>query len=93
MKKKTKRGERILKFDHDRTRKHSPIIDTMGDVFIAENRSVASYLREIEGMGENKKEYESIWSYTTGETEPVFWLFKYPNKGLGFTDEMTNIAI
>ena len=89
----TKRGERILKFDHDRTRKHSPIIDTMGDVFIAENRSVASYLREIEGMGENKKEYESIWSYTTGETEPVFWLFKYPNKGLGFTDEMTNIAI
>ncbi|MDD4057465.1 MAG: KamA family protein [Bacteroidales bacterium] len=89
----TRNGERILKFDHDRTRRHSPIIDQMGDVYITENRSIASYLREIENMGESKKNYESIWSYTSGETEPVFWLFKYPTKGLGFTSEMTNLAI
>ncbi|MDX9781439.1 MAG: KamA family protein [Bacteroidales bacterium] len=89
----TRKGERILKFDHDRTRKHSPIIDKMGDVYITENRSISSYLRELEGMGENKKEYESIWSYTSGETEPVFWLFKYPTKGMGFTSEMTNLTV
>lgn len=89
----TRNGERILKFDHDRTRKHSPIIDKMGDVYITENRSISSYLREIEGMGERRKDYDSIWSYTSGETEPVFWLFKYPSKGMGFTTEMTNLIV
>jgi lysine 2,3-aminomutase len=89
----TRNGERILKFDHDRTRRHSPIIDKMGDVFISENRSISSYLREIESMGDKSSEYESIWSYTEGETEPVFWLFKYPTKGMGFTKEMTNLTL
>ena len=27
-------GKRILKFEHDATRKHSPIIDSMGEVYI-----------------------------------------------------------
>lgn len=89
----TRNGERILKFDHDRTRRHSPIIDKMGDVFISENRSISSYLREIESMGDKSSEYDSIWSYTEGETEPVFWLFKYPTKGMGFTKEMTNLTL
>ncbi|PKP42098.1 MAG: KamA family protein [Bacteroidetes bacterium HGW-Bacteroidetes-10] len=89
----TPTGERILKFDHDRTRKHSPIIDQMGEVYIAENCSVASYLRELEEMGENRREYNSIWSYTIGETEPVFWLFKYPKKSFTITKEMSNLSI
>lgn len=86
-------GERILKFDHDRTRKHSPIIDNMGEVYIVENRSIASYLRELENMGEKRRDYDSIWSYTKGETEPVFWLFKYPRKNFQITSEMSNLSI
>lgn len=89
----TPTGERILKFDHDRTRKHSPIIDKMGEVYIVENRSVASYLRELENMGERRRDYDTIWSYTKGETEPVFWLFKYPGKNFRITSEMSNLSI
>ncbi|MFV0267867.1 MAG: KamA family radical SAM protein, partial [Draconibacterium sp.] len=34
----TRYGRRILEFDHDRTRNHSPIIDTMGKVIIIESK-------------------------------------------------------
>lgn len=86
----TKEGQRILRFDHDRTREHSPVIDKMGEVYIVENRSVASYLRELEAMGEQISEYESIWSYTSGETEQVFKLFDYPDPGYIPTKKITN---
>lgn len=83
-------GERVLKFDHDPNRKHSPIIDKMGEVYIKENRSILSYLCELERMGEKVKEYESIWGYTYGETEPLFPLFKYPNQTSQITSQITN---
>ncbi len=87
----TGKGERILRFDHDKTRIHSPVIDNMGEVFIIENRSVASYLRELEGMGEKVSEYCSIWGYTSGETEPQNEIFDYPTFDELVTKEMTNI--
>lgn len=86
----TKNGKRILRFDHDRTREHSPVIDKMGEVYIVENRSVASYLREIEAMGENRADYASIWRYTSGETEQVFKLFDYPDPEFLPTKKITN---
>jgi len=43
----TAEGKRILRFDHDRTRRHSPIIDRMGEIYIVENKSVAAYLRQV----------------------------------------------
>ncbi|MDP3452944.1 MAG: KamA family protein [Bacteroidales bacterium] len=86
----TKDGKRVLKFDHDRTREHSPVIDKMGEVFIIENRSVNSYLRELESMGEKVSDYESIWRYTSGETEQVFPLFDYPDCGFTPTKSITN---
>lgn len=49
----TAEGKRILRFDHDRTRRHSPIIDRMGEIYIVENKSVAAYLRQLEKMGED----------------------------------------
>lgn len=71
----TKDGRRILKFDHDHGRKHSPIINNMGDVFIVENKSIGAYLRQLDKMGENIKDYSSIWRYTKGETEQRFDYF------------------
>ena len=65
----TKEGCRILKFEHDHGRSHSPIIDKIGDVYIVENKSIAAYLRQLAQMGENPKDYSTIWSYTSGETE------------------------
>lgn len=86
----TKEGKRVLLFDHDRTRLHSPVIDKMGEVFIIENRSISSYLRELEAMGEKIKDYESIWGYTTGETEHLFPLFEYPDPDYTPTNSITN---
>ena len=86
----SKEGKRVLRFDHDRTRQHSPVIDKMGEVFIIENRSISSYLRELNAMGEKIKDYESIWGYTTGETEHLFPLFEYPNQGYNTTKLITN---
>ena len=66
----TNDGRRILKFEFDDTRPHSPIIEEMGSVIIIESKSVAQYLRQIEAMGEDPTEYHSIWGYSAGRLEP-----------------------
>lgn len=89
----TPEGRRILRFDHDRTRRHSPIIDCMGEIFIVESKSVAAYLRQIGKMGEDPEDYASIWAYTRGETEPRFGLYEYPGFDFGVTDRMSNLEL
>lgn len=89
----TPEGRRILRFDHDRTRRHSPIIDRMGEIFIVESKSVAAYLRQIGKMGEDPEEYASIWAYTRGETEPRFGLYEYPGFDFGVTGRMSNLEL
>lgn len=89
----TPEGRRILRFDHDRTRRHSPIIDRMGEIFIVESKSVAAYLRQIGKMGEDPEDYASIWNYTRGETEPRFGLYDYPGFGFAATDRVSNLEL
>lgn len=89
----TSEGKRILKFDHDAGRRHSPIIDKMGEVYIVENKSVAAYLRQLEQMGEDVKEYRSIWNYCEGKTEPRFSLYEYPEYPFAITEKMTNLEL
>ena len=89
----TPEGRRILRFDHDRTRRHSPIIDRMGEIFIVESKSVAAYLRQIGKMGEDPEDYASIWAYTRGETEPRFGLYVYPDFDCGVTGRMSNLEL
>lgn len=89
----TPEGRRILRFDHDCTRRHSPIIDRMGEIFIVENKSVAAYLRQIGKMGEDPEDYASIWNYTRGETEPRFGLYEYPGFGFAATDRVSNLEL
>lgn len=74
----TQDGRRILKFKHDSTRLHSPIINKMGDVYIVENKSIAAYLRQLDKLGEDSDEYATIWNYTEGNTEPKFRIYEYP---------------
>lgn len=38
----TEEGKRILRFEHDGTRHHSPIIDQMGQIYIVENKITGS---------------------------------------------------
>ena len=42
----TRYGRRILEFDHDETRRHSPIIRKMGKVVIIESKSIHEYLNQ-----------------------------------------------
>ena len=89
----TSEGKRILRFDHDGSRRHSPIIDQMGEVYIVENKSVAAYLRQLKEMGEDVNEYRTIWDYCEGETEPRFSIYEYPAYPFKATDRMTNLEL
>ena len=89
----TEEGKRILRFEHDGTRHHSPIIDQMGQIYIVKNKSLAAYLRQLSKMGEDPEDYASIWSYTKGETEPRFSLYEYPDFPFRITDKMSNLEI
>lgn len=89
----TEEGKRILRFDHDRTRRHSPIIDRMGEIYIVENKSLAAYLRQLGKMGEDVEDYASIWGYTHGQTEPRFGLYVYPDFAFGVTERVSNLEL
>ena len=86
-------GKRILEFDHDHTRKHSPIIHQMEKVFIKENKSIYQYMLQLREMGENPEEYNSIWNYTEGESEPRFRLYNYPDAVFKITETYSNLGM
>jgi len=75
----TPEGKRILRFDHDTSRKHSPVIQNTGAIYITENKSILAYLKQLEQLGEDVADYQSIWGYTEGVTEPKFKLYEYPD--------------
>jgi lysine 2,3-aminomutase len=89
----TRYGRRILEFDHDRTRNHSPIIDKMGKVIVIESKSITEYLRQLEDMGENRDEYEGVFGYSLGETEPRMPMYEYPEYDFDVTGEMTHLEL
>jgi lysine 2,3-aminomutase len=86
----TNDGRRVLQFDHDHSRKHSPIIDEMGEIIIVESKSIADYLEQMEEMGEDLMEYDSLYGYSIGSTEPRIPIYKYPDYKFKITDELTN---
>jgi lysine 2,3-aminomutase len=89
----TRNGRRILRFEHDPFRSHSPIIKKMGKFVMAESKSIAAYMEQLEEMGENRDEYESIWGYSIGETEQRPAIYEYPAFGFKLTDEITNYGL
>jgi lysine 2,3-aminomutase len=89
----TRYGRRVLEFDHDRTRRHSPILEQMGKVIIVESKSISEYLRQLWEMGEMVEEYEDIWGYSLGETEPRMAVYEYPEYDFEVTEEITNLQL
>jgi lysine 2,3-aminomutase len=89
----TRYGRRVLEFDHDRTRAHSPIIDQMGKVIVIESKSIGEYLGQLNAMGENVPDYESVYGYSMGQTEPRMPLYDYPEYEFEVTDEITNLEL
>jgi lysine 2,3-aminomutase len=89
----TRYGRRILEFDHDRTRAHSPIIDRMGKVVIIESKSISEYLRQMDEIGEDTSEYQDVFGYSLGETEPRMPVYEYPEYDFENTAELSNLEL
>ncbi len=89
----TRYGRRILEFDHDNTRSHSPIIHHMGKVIIIESKSIGEYLEQLEEMGEDPNEYEGIYGYSIGQTEFRMPMYEYPEYHYQVTREFSNLEI
>lgn len=89
----TRRGRRILEFEHDSTRRHSPITAKMGRVNIIESKPIYNYLEQIESMGEDQDEYSNVWGYSIGETESRLPIFEYPEYKYPVTGKMTNLRV
>jgi len=87
----TRYGRRILEFDHDTTRPHSPIIDKMGKVVIVESKSISEYLNHLEEIGEDLTEYESVWGYSMNQTEERMPVYEYPEYNFEITKRWTNL--
>jgi lysine 2,3-aminomutase len=89
----SRHGRRILEFDHDHTRNHSPIIHELGKVVIIESKSISDYLRQLDEMGEDPAEYESIFGYSLGETEALQAIYKYPAYNYAISGNFTNLEL
>lgn len=89
----TRYGRRILEFDHDETRRHSPIIHKMGKVIIIESKSIHEYLMQLEEMGEDREDYEGLYGYSLGQTEHRIPIYEYPAYEFQPTESMTNLEV
>ena len=89
----TRYGRRIIEFDHDRTRAHSPIIDRMGKVVVIESKSIGEYLAQLNDMGEDVTDLEGVYGYSLGQTEPRMSIFEYPDYDFRATDRLTNLEL
>lgn len=89
----TRWGRRILEFDYDHTRWHSPIINQNSKVVIIESKPIGEYINQLEDMGEDTKDYKTVWGYSIGETEPRLSVFDYPDYEFNITDELANLEI
>lgn len=86
-------GRRILEFDHDGTRRHSPIINKMGRVIIVESKSMEEYMQQMKEIGEDLDEYRDVYGYSIGETEFRMPVYEYPEYDFAITDEMSNLEV
>ncbi|MBN1953156.1 MAG: KamA family protein [Bacteroidales bacterium] len=89
----TRYGRRILEFDHDETRNHSPIIRKMGKVIIVESKSIQEYLEQLENIGEDISEYEGLYGYTFGQTEKRIPIYDYPEFEYELTKAYSNLEV
>jgi len=89
----TRYGRRILEFELDHTRRHTPAMQEMDKVIIIESKSISEYLQQLEEIGEDISEYESIWGYSIGETEPRSTLYDYIDYDFSITEEYSHLSL
>jgi lysine 2,3-aminomutase len=65
----------------------------MGKVVIIESKSISEYLRQLDEIGEDISEYQNVFGYSLGETEPRMPLYEYPTYDFEVTEELTNLEL
>ncbi|MCF8219387.1 MAG: KamA family protein [Bacteroidales bacterium] len=86
-------GRRILEFDHDGTRRHSPIINKLGRMPIVESKAITDYINQMQKIGEDVSEYSNVYGYSIGETEVRMPIYEYPQYDFQITEEMSNLEV
>lgn len=89
----TRYGRRILEFDHDQTRRHSPIIEKMGKVVVIESKSIHEYLSQLQEMGEQIEDYDGLYGYSLGQTEERMPIYEYPEYDYSCNPGFSNLEI
>jgi lysine 2,3-aminomutase len=84
-------GRRILEFEYDHSRRHSPIVKKDDKVIIVESKPVGAYLNQVENMGEDVAQYRSLYGYSEGTSESLFPLFDYPDYPFRVTQTFNHI--
>ncbi|MDP2115582.1 MAG: hypothetical protein Q8K69_16160, partial [Bacteroidota bacterium] len=62
-------------------------------VIIIESKSISEYLQQLSEIGEDIADYESIWGYSIGETEPRLPIYEYPGYEFELTQKYTNLGL
>lgn len=83
-------GRRILQFEYDHSRSHSPVVNNKERVIIVESKPVGAYIYQVENMGEDPESYETIFGYSQGVSEKLFPLFEYPAYSFNTTSSLNN---
>jgi lysine 2,3-aminomutase len=65
----------------------------MGKMVIIESKSISEYLDQLENMGEKRENYQGIYGYSIGETEPRMKVYEYPEYDYKLTKELTNLEV
>ena len=65
----------------------------MGKMIIIESKSIHEYLRQLEEMGEDISQYEGLFGYSIGQTEPRVPIYEYPEYNYSLTREMSNLEV
>ena len=86
-------GRRVLMFNYDHTRKHSPIIQNTDKVILMESKSITNYLNQLQSIGENPNDYHGIYGYSMALTENRSDIFEYPHSNLQVTKNFSNLPI
>ncbi len=89
----TRFGRRILEFEYDATRNHSPIIEKNEKFTVVESKTMLQYLGQLEWIGEDPEEYQQVFGYSIGETEPRMSIYEYPEYDFKTIASYTNLEV
>jgi len=65
----------------------------MGRIRIIESKSIATYLRQMEEMGEDIREYIDLYGYSIGVTEKRQPVYEYPPYPFRITKEINHLEV